>query len=1319
MAKIDIAAARNALNNFQFGNLFVEVLGWSNPRSKEEKSVEVDGVKYYFTEIAHISDVPVLLIANDQIPEKKIRQKIHTKIRPIAQENLLIFTNGTSTQSIWYWVKKEDGKNVAREHSYFKGQPGDLFLSKISNMVFEIKDFEATGDVSVLEVLNRLKNSLDVEPTTKKFFKEYQEKHLAFIEYIEGIDSERDRKWYASVILNRLMFVYFLQKKGFIDNGEIDYLKKKKDDVKKKFGKDKYYEVFLKKLFFEGFAKPQAERSHEDNELLGNIKYLNGGLFLPHVIEENYKDIKIKDVAFDNLLDLFGRYSWNLNDTPGGKDDEINPDVLGYIFEKYINNKSFGAYYTPVQITEYLTEKTIHKLILDKVNESGLVSKKYESLSDLLLDLDAKLCRYLYNDVLPTLSILDPACGSGAFLVAALHSLINIYSAVTGKIPFLKDANLNEDLRKLMKEHSSVGYHIKKLIITNNLFGVDIMQEATEIAKLRLFLALVSSAENVDQLEPLPNIDFNILHGNSLIGFTHITEEKFDAINKESGLFADESYKVLVAEKDRLISLYRKTDLFGEYLHNLRDAIDAHRKKANGILNNLLAEEFDLLKIKFEEATWDEKAQEIGKPKKRPVALADIEALTPFHWGYEFHKVFERGGFDAIITNPPWDIFKPNSKEFFSDYSELVSINKMTIKEFEKEQEELLKKPAIRKAWMKYLNRFPHVSLYFRKVDQFKNQISVVNGKKAGSDINMYKLFTEQCFNLLRTSGNCGIVIPSGIYTDLGTKQLRQMFFEQTSITGLFGFENRKQIFDNVDSRFKFVVLTFEKGKSTKSFPTAFMRHDVNELENFPKYGAITMTIDFIKKQSPDSLSIIEIKNEEDMEITLKMSPFPVFGLSLNGDWKIGLLNEFHMTNDSHLYQTKQLKNMLPLIEGKMFWQFQYPYDDPKYWLNEKEARKSLFGTAKDTGQKLDYEHYRLAFRDIAASTNERCMIMTLLPKNVFCPHTVSLEKIYDIKTNTTTDIGNENRLVALSFCNSFVFDYQIRKRVTNHLSFYIVNDVPLPRLKKEDSFYKPIVEKAAKLVCTSKDYAELWQDVMKTKWTPKCGATDEAERRQLRAELDGIIANVYGLTEEEFSYILSTFPIVNDVVKEMTLAEFRKIAAEQPSPQPSPGVPGEGVLNLIAGGESHELEFKETARWDVRQGTVSPIMGQIVVKTVAGFMNSDGGSLLIGVDDTGNILGLDRDLATFGKKHDPKDEFLQYLQTLILNGCGKESTALIKINYNQVGDAEICKIDIKPSKKQVYVTENGSEKFYVRSGNSTQSLSMREAHEYIEHRFR
>ena len=537
MPKLNVNIARDFLNAFKFHELFTDPLGWHQPAARRAESFTFADTPLTRTPIAELSGIVVFEIESKTggIPDSTARGAISRDVAKVALEHVLIFVDEHKTQSVWHWTKREGGKKQPREHYYFKGQPGDLFISKIAGMVVDISELDEHGKLPLIDAAKKVKDALDVERVTKKFYNDFKEERLAFTDLILGIEDARDRQWYASVLLHRLMFIYFLQSKGFVDGGEPHYLQIKLEDCPARFGPDEYFERFLKPLFFEGFAKPEDERSVEAQDLLGDIKYLNGGLFLQHPLELKYSGITVSDLAFLNLYHLFGRYSWNLDDTPGGKDDELNPDVLGYIFEKYINQKAFGAYYTRPEITEYLCEHTINELILAKLQPEVDLNRSpgghggFHSLADLLMNLDAPLCRALLYTVLPGLSLLDPACGSGAFLVAAMKTLINIYSAVTGRIEFLNDAHLKDWLTKTRRDHKSLNYFIKRSIITNNLFGVDIMEEATEIARLRLFLALVSSAQSVDQLEPLPNIDFNILAGNSLIGLMRVEDAEFES----------------------------------------------------------------------------------------------------------------------------------------------------------------------------------------------------------------------------------------------------------------------------------------------------------------------------------------------------------------------------------------------------------------------------------------------------------------------------------------------------------------------------------------------------------------------------------------------------------------------------------------------------------------------------------------------------------------------------------------------------------------------------------------------------------------------
>ena len=212
--------------------------------------------------------------------------------------------------------------------------------------------------------MGRVQAGFDVEQVTRQFYERFKTEHDKFLKFIDGIPDENMAAWYASVMINRLMFLYFLQAKGFLD-GDNDYLRNKLKESRDR-KKDGYYRDFLCTLFFEGFACKKEERSAAVNKLLGNIPYLNGGLFQRHQIEELHgKKIDIPDTAFQRLFDFFKEYNWHLDERENRNDNEINPDVLGYIFEKYINQKQMGAYYTKEDITGYISQNTIIPFLLD------------------------------------------------------------------------------------------------------------------------------------------------------------------------------------------------------------------------------------------------------------------------------------------------------------------------------------------------------------------------------------------------------------------------------------------------------------------------------------------------------------------------------------------------------------------------------------------------------------------------------------------------------------------------------------------------------------------------------------------------------------------------------------------------------------------------------------------------------------------------------------------------------------------------------------------------------------------------------------------
>jgi Putative DNA-binding domain len=372
----------------------------------------------------------------------------------------------------------------------------------------------------------------------------------------------------------------------------------------------------------------------------------------------------------------------------------------------------------------------------------------------------------------------------------------------------------------------------------------------------------------------------------------------------------------------------------------------------------------------------------------------------------------------------------------------------------------------------------------------------------------------------------------------------------------------------------------------------------------------------------------------------------------------------------------------------------------------ENFSKKSNVELLKNLTFQLDYESYRIAFRDVAASTNERSMIATVLPPKVLCPHTVSLEQVYEFRIEDETINPNYQLLSSLeklfvcAVMNSFVIDAYLRRSITNHLSFFFVYATPIPRSQPGDRFFAEIVERAAKLICTTPEFNDLAQEV--GIGSHQNGTTEECDRATLRAELDGMIAHLYHLTEAEFAHILSTFPIVPEATKQAAIEAYRTFAPPEGDAE---------IAALIAQSESTTIEFKSTARWNLNDNKKDPTMEQVILKTVAAFLNAQGGTLLIGVNDAGEAIGLAPDYRTLKSGKQNRDGFELWLMgDLLLKELGNDLAPAITISFHILNGQEICKVAVSPSSHEVFLTlkdKNGQSKklFCIRAGNSTRIL--------------
>ena len=769
--QFDRQETRQYLKESDFENLFTQQLGWDY--CTQTLNITVDETEYTLTAIAQKRDMVVFecpaIGVDGRIPDYATRRKIHKQVEKSVHEHFIIYTDAEKTTDIWQWVKRERGKpDACREHRYNRNeQSGESLIQKLQTIVFSLEEEE---QLTLIDVTGRVGTAFYAERVTKKFYDRFKKEHDAFLKFLNGIPDEDMQKWYVSVMLNRLMFIYFIQKKNFLDNDE-NYLHTKLTQSQDE-GTNRYYKEFLCPLFFEGFAKPEDERSREVKRLLGKIPYLNGGIFQKHQLETLHgENIDIPDRAFEQLFNFFEQYQWHLDDRHLKNDNEINPDVLGYIFEKYINQKQMGAYYTKEDITEYISKNTIIPFLFDKAKKACKIAFEGDTTVWQLLQDDPD--RYIYdavkkgvnlelppniadgiNDVckrtewntlapaehaLPTeiwrevvarrqryetvraklangeihdindlitynlnirqfaqdviencegpellrafwkaiteVTILDPTCGSGAFLFAALNILEPLYETCLDRMQVFLDELLKvspvirgtgglaaplkkprterfRDFREVLErieQHPNRRYFTLKSIIINNLYGVDIMEEAIEICKLRLFLKMVAQIDDAKKIEPLPDIDFNIQTGNTLVGFA-----TYDEVEKAvTGKFDFDDTMERIEEKaedvEELFNRFREqqTELGGEVTPADKQALRDKLQVLEDELNGYLAEGYGFDPSETVRNTNEEF-------DSMSLYAAWLSEFKPFHWFIAFYGILKKGGFDVIIGNPPY-----------------------------------------------------------------------------------------------------------------------------------------------------------------------------------------------------------------------------------------------------------------------------------------------------------------------------------------------------------------------------------------------------------------------------------------------------------------------------------------------------------------------------------------------------------------------------------------------------------------------------------------------------------------------------------------
>jgi len=772
----------DSLQAFDFVTLFNE-LGWNH--YKEKLPVTLNAQTFMLQAVAEKRGMVALVCQTASLPPYKIRRQIEREVAKQHYENLVIYTDQAQTEQVWQWIKREHGKpDVCREERYKLAQKGEALLQKLQQITFTLAEED---DLTLLEVTKRTRKAFDVEKVTKTFYSQFQKEHDAFRNFVRGIPDEEMKSWYVSVMLNRLMFLYFLQKKGFLDNNR-HYLRMKLIHFLD-HAPECYFAEFLYPLFFEGFAKPPNQRSSVLNQLFGDLPYLQETIFRKHQAETQFSQtLQIADAAFERLFTFFERYTWRLDAPLLGQETDLNPTLLGYLFEKQINQKEMGAYYTKEDITDYIGKNTLIPYLFHSVQEqyprafagpqaiwqllqqnpsrylyeavkhgldltlpeaiakglndvkqrgawqqtapkmyalptetwrevvarrqratellSKLANGEINQINDLItynLDIrqfaqdvieeceDPELLKALWQ-ALQTLTVLDPACGSGAFLFAALTILEPLYTACLQRFEGFAPEN------PVFQTKAQSAYFLLKTIMLNNLYGVDLMPEALEICKLRLFLKLITQLDDVAELDLLPNLDSNLRVGNSLMGFV----KKEDAKNNPQ----------------------------------------------------------------------------------------ELETQQPFHWFLEFPNIMRRGGFKVIIGNPPYVEYSKVKKDY------------------------------------------------------------QIEGYETESCGNLYAFMLEKSLEILQAQGCFGVIIPaSSICTDR-MKPLQEQLLKLTNpLWSSFYADSPGKLFADVDTQLT-IILAKKDAQKTTVFTSRYYKWNATYREKLFQTVIYSKSDDFVRSGS-------------------------------------------------------------------------------------------------------------------------------------------------------------------------------------------------------------------------------------------------------------------------------------------------------------------------------------------------------------------------------------------------------------------------------------------------------------------------------------
>ncbi|WP_276258992.1 Eco57I restriction-modification methylase domain-containing protein [Haloglomus litoreum] len=978
---------------------------------------------------------------------------------------------------------------------------------------------EGTDSRRIIERLNRIEgyDSDSIERLysdlgiIEEFTKGYQALLEDFTERISvqgGIEAD-SRRQYAQRCLNRLIYLNLLQELDILEDG---YLEDEHGRISYS-GRDTFEELY--EPLFHGELPSDTAESAEP--------FMQNFLFEQSPIEEEYPGIRPADSTeevnelFERVLKFLRGWDWhiargyNLRRTTW-----VTPRVIGHALERYINDQDGGTYHTPERLARFIVRESFQKSLISELN--SVIDEEYDTIEQLFDEGTTEEIEHLYFDVLSDFHVVDPAVGSGSFIERGVDLLSDVYIECFRRLEHDGSSRLSE----LPSYQSDIDRILlaKEMATRRNLCGVDLNPVARELTQFRLNLSLLSAVTNRNQIR-LRSLQlksgFNFWNGNSLIGFVNPEEAVEDGFQNRLGMYSQDY-----------------SDLY--------QAFRRYRQGLSNSSNNTAQIESALseLQEKIDQRFVEQLSEIVSHAPDEEI----LDNLHPFHWYLAFPDILEEGGFDVVVSNPPWRDLEKEVTDYRTGTDDGADYR------YQRE--------------------------YFEESDDYRF--------RASGDGTLSSLFIQRARSIAADEAIITMLIPEEIFSDPGHSELRDHLLRKTDVTYAIGFENHG-IFPDFHRQFRFGLLQFQNSGETRTIGTKFRQTNLDILDS-PSDSFLEIPAELIREYSPTRLSFPAVEVEDDVKTLQQIVQHA--SLESERGWNIETFRGLHQAREAEYLFDEEEHVSYPIYAGRNIYQFVhdsrfFDLDRASYWgiaedgdgpsaktrIREREldglqrrfgditldSGEVTFGdgASMDSGDvPMPFDEYRIAYRDIARASDERTFIASVIPPGVVCLNTLHTIHPYDWSRRASQEgVTSPDELFSLTydseelFCllgilNSIPFDYLIRTKVGVHLSDYLVKESQAPRLTDESPWFDHIWRPAAQLNCYGDSFSSLRSDLDIT------SLSNEERRRAARAEIDAAVFRAYGFEDDDIVIsVLDSFPVVrsprvmDDRYIDMVLEEF------------------------------------------------------------------------------------------------------------------------------------------------------------------------------------